>query len=121
MKMSHAYMKETIDVLKTQDYVVTTSVDQMAPSVLRSRYVLAPEDVQFTLECVERSEDEDYPESYYLEWNALGPVTSTSFELDSWKHRADRVEFKYQTDVTTGRGLALVLHFPPAPGTDEKK
>ena len=46
---------------------------------------------------------------YYLAILRFHGLSSTSFRLDSWKHHADRVEFKFYALAGTGMGLSLVL------------
>lgn len=57
-----------------------------------------------------------YPDgvhTYHLAVERYHGCTSTSFPLDSWKHRPDRVEFKYYTHPETGLGLSLVIGLDP--------
>lgn len=63
-----------------------------------------------------------YPEGmerFYLRIVDYHGLESFSFELDSWKHWPDRVEFKYYPHSETGRGLSfkLWLHRPAPPSS----
>lgn len=110
MKMSGAYMLETVRHFESRGFMLTTDADTRRTKdgtllFERQRYTLKRPFEAITLETL------TYPdgrETFYLEfgWHA---ASFYSFQLDSWKHRADRVEFKFQPSNETGEGLALTV------------
>jgi hypothetical protein len=116
MEMSPEYLAETVQVLESAGFDVAREnndygdLDGPVPAL---RYDLrrgARE--HFALEVVMPS---GAPAYYFLELTSFHGLSSFSYPLDSWKHRVDRVEFRYYSDVRTGQGLALTLHLDPGP------
>ncbi len=95
--------------------VVEPRVVEGRTGFVRTRYRLVrqPHEV-LTLECLTYP---DATETYWLDFQWHG-LESTTYRLDSWRHREARVEFKYAVDADTGTGLAFVVHdrvIPPSP------
>jgi hypothetical protein len=47
--------------------------------------------------------------SYWIELIDWHGLLCTPYRLDSWKHRDDRVEFKFHVDAKTGMSLSFML------------
>lgn len=111
MEMSAAYLVETVEHLKARGYEVRDEVSQLQRDGVhifeRIRYhcFKAP-DTELVLECLTYG---DRREAYYLELVRAGRMRSFSFPLDSWKFRADVIEFKYYVHPETGLGLTFFL------------
>lgn len=112
MKMTPEWMGETVTHLESWSFTTEKTTE---PRELDGRTVFVR--TRYTLE---RAEQEklvldvlvypDHPTTYWLEvvdWHGL---VSTAYRLDSWRHRPDRVEFKYGIDPETGTGLSFTLH-----------
>lgn len=110
MKMSGTYMAETAHHFESRGFMLTIDDDERRAkdgTVLftRKRFTLKRPLESIGMEAL------TYPdgrESFFLEfgWHA---ASFFSFQLDSWKHRPDRVEFKFQPSNETGQGLALTV------------
>ena len=114
MEMTPSYLRETAEHLAASGYALETSEDQHEREGLllfvRTRYDLrCGEAEHLALECLEYA---DGVVRWYLAVEAWHGLTSTSFPLDSWKHRPDRIEFKYETSAATSLGLAFVVQLP---------
>ncbi|MEZ4400507.1 MAG: hypothetical protein R3B06_10840 [Kofleriaceae bacterium] len=117
MEMSPAYMAATAKHLEDNGWKVTRSTEDRvrdgAPVFTAARYR------------VERGADEvlsfealTYPDgvhAYYLAIDAWHGVTCTSFPVDSWKHRPDRVEWKFYVHPKTSLGLSFVVQLVAKP------
>jgi hypothetical protein len=111
--MSGAYLAETVASMVQHGFHCDTALELDAPdgagAFARTTYRLSRgTEVLFVVECC-RYPDGD--EGYYLEIARYHGLTSFSYPLDSWRHHADRVEFKLLADPDTAQGLALVLRF----------
>jgi hypothetical protein len=118
MKMSAAYLEETVAHLAQAGYAVTKSTDtkktgeQVAFERTRYECSKAP-DSNFVLEVLAYWNGS---EAYYMELVRAGPIRSFSFPLDSWKYRPSSVEFKYYIHPASGLGLSFILDLsPPTP------
>ncbi|MBO6939105.1 MAG: hypothetical protein JJ863_29315 [Deltaproteobacteria bacterium] len=113
MEMSLGYMVETVEALATKGYVVERAEEPYADdgSVVGHLFTLTKPEVELRLETVVHAED---GERYFLEIKSYHGLWSHSFELDSWKHRPDRIEFKYQPRPDGTGGLAFTLVFDEA-------
>jgi hypothetical protein len=119
MKMSADYMQETVEWMAQQGFAVHPSQDRVeSPSGAllfeRSKWLLTRDNERFALESLL------YPsgkEAWYLAIEHFHGLRCNSYPLDSWKHRAEWVEFKFQQDAETGLGLAFTLEAlnPPSP------
>ena len=111
MEMSAAWLAETVEHLEGWGFASATKRDErrLEEELVfeRTRYELARHDKeQFALECLA------YPngtESYWLEIIDWHGMLCTPYRLDSWKHKPDRVEFKFHIDPTTGMSLSFLL------------
>jgi hypothetical protein len=111
MEMSPAYLEATARHLQQAGWTLVSSTEN------RER------DGELKFIChrhrVERAVDEvlvlealTYPDgvqAYYLAIEEWHGITCTSFPLDSWKHRADRVEFKFYSHPSTNLGLSFII------------
>jgi|GEM_PF-1479109 len=116
MEMSTAYMTETVEYLETQGFRrTTTPLTKERDGVViyegeRHELVVGQADTEFL--ALEVFRYPDGTERYFLELVAFHGMMSYPFELDSWKHRPDRVEFKYYAPADTGVGLSFILSLP---------
>ena len=110
MEMSLAYMEETVNALATKGYAVERSQETYdeALAVTGHTFVLTKPSVELRLETVLHPEDGS---RYFLHIVDYHGLWSHCFELDSWKHRPDRIEFKYQPRADGSGGLAFTLVF----------
>ncbi len=113
MEMSIKYLNETADALEGLGFGVERILEPDAPSgkgvFARHRFVLSRPDEKLVMEGLV------YPDGtvrYYLEFVDFHGIHSFSFPLDSWKHRPERIEFKYYERLDTGEGLSLTLKLP---------
>ena len=116
MEMSPEYLAETVQVLETAGFDVGRERDDYGDAdspVPALRYLLQRGvHEHFVLEVVMPP---DAPARYFMELTSFHGLSSFSYPIDSWKHRSDRVEFRYYSDVRTGQGLALTLRLEPEP------
>lgn len=110
MQMSLTYMEETVAALATKGYAVERTLQPIDEegTVVGHQFVLTKPSVELHLETVVHPEVES---RYFLEITNYHGLWSHSFELDSWKHRDDRIEFKYQPRPDGTGGLAFTLVF----------
>lgn len=113
MEMSPEYAAETARVLEERGYDCLTSTERrMDGETLRyeaTRYELTAPGRALILELLA------YPDGevrYFLEIADYYGLSSYSFELDSWKHRDDYVEFRYYTNPETGGALTFKVGYP---------
>ncbi len=117
MEMSAHYMRETVAFLATKGYNVTTEQDEKRRDeqliFVRERHTISRgAQESFLLETLTYP---DQTETYFLEIKHYFALHSFSFPLDSWKHRPEKIEFKYYTHPETGLGLSFILSFPNEP------
>ena len=120
MKMSLDYLAQTVAHMGDRGFAVSKSEDvARTPQVEGQPGEVLFERVRYTL--TRRAGEElvleglRYPtgeETYFLEIADYHGLSCFSFELDSWKHRPDRVEFKFYARPDTGLGLAVTLQLP---------
>lgn len=110
MEMSLAYMEETVAAMADHGFSVVGVADAFEKEgqvvYRRNRFELTRgvgEDL--VLECLEYP---DLRRTYWLELRRMGRIRANLFELDSWKHRADQVEFRYYARLD-GVALTFVL------------
>ncbi len=111
MKMSLEYMQQSADLMSTHGYALTVErVDygDESLSVPAVRFVLRRDRQHLVLETVQHP---DVGERYFAEIVHFHGLHANSFELDSWKHRDDRIELKFQARDDGSGGLAFVLSF----------
>ena len=106
MEMSHEYMRETADALTGFGFALETAEEDYGEGVRGTKYVLRRPEEELTLETVEHPEE---GETYFLEIGAFHGLKTFSIQLDSWKHRPDRIELKYFSLPGTGRSLSFTL------------
>ena len=110
MEMSAAYLRQTVEHLKSNGYTVNESEDSRERGgqrvFERTKFCCQKGENSFVLELIEYP---DGTEAYYLEILRMGSIRSTSFPLDSWKYRPQLVEFKYCIEPRSGLGLSFVL------------
>lgn len=119
MKMSAEYMQETVDWMVEQGFASERSTDSPAspsgqPLFERITWVLTRGEERFSLEAL------NYPdgrEAWFMAIERFHGMRVNSYPLDSWKHRAQYVEFKFNQDAETGLGLSFFLDAvsPPSP------
>lgn len=114
MDMSLDYLRETVEVFASRGFDVETeesSVEREGEVVHTTvRHLLRRgSDEDFAFSCVRYP---DGTESYWLEIRRFHGLRTFDTELDSWKHREDRVEFKYYPRED-GVGLCFILDLPP--------
>ncbi len=113
MEMSPDYARETAEALESCGYDRVTeeeTVSHAGEDCYRSiRHRLTAAQQKLVLECVIYPDDDV---RYYLELVRYFGLRSSSFPLDSWKYRDDRVEFRYYTQPSTGAALTFVLTYP---------
>ncbi len=113
MKMTLEYLGETVASLAGHGFDVVREEDEAHRGEVllfrRVRYRLE----RGCAECVV-IEALSYPDDSVAWWLAVEQwhgLVANSFPVDSWKHREDRVEFKYYAPAETGLGLAFTLWF----------
>ncbi len=114
MEMSADYMRQTAEHMAAKGYALEVERDEKERDgqriFVRDRYALTRNDNEhFILECITYP---DGQEKYFIEVKRYHSIYTFSFPLDSWKHRPDRVEFKYYALPETGLGLSFILNFP---------
>ena len=109
MEMSLDYMRETAEALEKKGYALSTEEEDYGDDVRGYRFHFEKPGQTFSLETVVHPAR---GETYYLEISDYHGLRSHSFELDSWKHRADRIEFKYQPRADGTGGLAFIIGLP---------
>ena len=110
MEMSLGYMEETVDAMGGKGYAVERLCAHYddASTITGHTFVLTRELVELRMETVVHPEE---GERYFLELVNYHGLWSHCFELDSWKHRPDRIEFKYQPRADGSGGLAFTIKF----------
>jgi hypothetical protein len=110
MEMTLAYMEETVGGMAGHGFAVVGVADAFEKDgeivYRRNRFELsrgAEEDL--VLECLEYP---DLTRTFWLELRRIGRIRANVFELDSWKHRADQVEFRFYARPD-GVALTFVL------------
>jgi len=108
--MSLGYLHETIQALEERGYTSLKTEDNLEKDGVkifdRTRYELTHgEEVQFNLEYLLYPNGE---ETFWLEIKKYYKMWSYNFEIDSWKYRDDRVEFRYYTRED-GVALTFIL------------
>ncbi len=115
MEMSHAYMRETAEKMPRSGYLLKVSEKRYGDAdgdALGTRYLLSlGDDKLIELEAVVHPE---VPERYYLSLHRWHDLSITSYQLDTWKHFKDRVEFKFDINVRTGMGLSFIVSLQEA-------
>jgi len=113
MEMSPEYALETARIMSERGYALETDEkERIDGDVLRFKgvyYRLSTAQQKLVLEVLH------YPDAgvrYFLEITEYYGLSSFSFELDSWKHREDYIEFRYYTNPETGGALTFKLKFP---------
>lgn len=118
MEMSNAYLTETVESLASKGFTRNSSdfKHQRDGELIYEgvRHVLQRPDEQFALECLQYP---DGTEQYFLEIVGFHGMMTYPFQLDSWKHRDNRVEFKFCAPQETGVGLSFILALPRPPST----
>jgi hypothetical protein len=112
MEMSTEYFRESVTHLTRYGFVATEEVisygDDERQPIQSVRVILARGAVErLALECVSRPVGDSL---FYLEIETFHGLRAPSFQLDSWKHWPDRIEFKYRSDPSTAEGLAWILY-----------
>lgn len=105
-------MAETVCKMEEKGYSAereTVSLSEGGPTVHRYR-LLRDDTSRITLEHIPYEDGH----RYFIEVHNHFGLAMTSFEMDSWKHREDRVEFKFYIHPQTGMGLSFILYFQPA-------
>jgi hypothetical protein len=110
MEMSLAYMEETVAAMADHGFSLLAVADAFEKDGLvvyrRNRFELSRgSDEQIVLECLE------YPDArrtYWLELVRICRIKANVFELDSWKHRPEQVEFRFYARPD-GVALTFVL------------
>ncbi|MFT6143895.1 MAG: hypothetical protein ACJAZO_001408 [Myxococcota bacterium] len=112
MKMTGEYLTETTARFAEVGFTVAVVTDQDTTDgelhYDRDRHILT----RGTREHIE-IEHITYPDGTVAWWLMIVTwhgLRADSFPMDSWKHRSDRVEFKFMASQETGLGLALVVH-----------
>ncbi|MCH9688240.1 MAG: hypothetical protein K0V04_42810 [Deltaproteobacteria bacterium] len=110
MLVTTEYMAETASAMIEAGYKCELeSIDRLRDGHLiyeGRRWTLRRDGVVLELEALR------YPggnEVFYLKIVQYHGISASSFPLDSWKLRPERVEFKYYTHPETGIGLAFDL------------
>lgn len=110
MEMSLAYMQETVAAMTDHGFSFIPVADVFEKDGVlvyrRNRYELsrgAEEDL-----VMEYLEYPDGTRTYWLELRRMHKLKAHLFELDSWKHRPDQVEFRYYARID-GVALTFVL------------
>jgi hypothetical protein len=111
MEMNMAYFRATLERMSGAGFEVATEsdthTDQGSLVFTRTKALCSKgEACRLNFESLEYAAGQV---DFYLEILAMGRMRSFSFPLDSWKHHADRIEFKYRADPQTGLGLALTM------------
>ena len=114
MKMTAAWMEETVASLEGQGFVCEreTAPRELEGVVVfeRTRYVLRRDDGRRRL-AVEVLVYPNGTETYWLEVMDWYGLSFTPYQLDSWRHRDDRLEFKYGVDPETAMGLSFTIRY----------
>ena len=111
MEMTTAYLRETVAHIAKHGWAHEVTHDEAARDgvmVYRSEVheLRRPDGAHLRLEAIAYA---DGRHRWYLEFTEFGGLACTSYRLDSWRHREDRVELKFYADPDTGEGLSLVL------------
>lgn len=110
MKMSLGYLRETVEALAAKGFAATVTEttrerDGAVVFVAHRHELTRGARERLILSCLRYP---DGRETYWLEIADYHGLHADEFELDSWKHRPDRIEFKYYSRED-GVGLAFVL------------
>ena len=97
MEMSLEHMRATVSALTRSGFAVTETSQALRRGnehlYDRTRFELARgRDEDLVLECLVYP---DGRETYWLEIRRLLTMRAFNFQLDSWKHREDQVEFRF--------------------------
>ncbi len=116
MEMSPEYALETVRIMSERGYTLETEeMERIDGDVSRFKgvyYRLGSAQQRLVLEVLH------YPDTrvrYFLEIAEYYGLSSFSFELDSWKHHEEYIEFRYYTNPETGGALTFKLRFPNSP------
>ncbi len=115
MKMSAAYLAQTVAHLEKAGYQITETSDtkESNGAVAFHRTSYRCHKAQAAALVLELLLYPDGREAYYLEILQAGVLRSLSFPLDSWKFRPTLVEFKYYIHPNSGLGLSFILDLKP--------
>ncbi|MBX2867594.1 MAG: hypothetical protein KTR18_02910 [Acidiferrobacterales bacterium] len=113
MEMSPEYALETVKVMANRGYTLEVQEkERVDGDIVRFKgvyYHLGADQQKLVLEVLH------YPSQevrFFFEIVEFYGLSSFSFELDSWKHRDEYVEFRYYTNPETGGALTFKLKFP---------
>lgn len=108
MEMSPAYLGETAKFLEGKGFSLDREETDYRGdgAVVGRKFVLRRDSEHLILEVVEY---QDGAPKYFLKVENYHGLSTFSFPLDSWKHRPDRVEFKYVPVDDTGLGLSFTI------------
>jgi hypothetical protein len=114
MEMSPAYAAETAEALSQKGFsVMREPLPEDTDGVLvyeGDRYTFEAEGERLVLEVLTYVSDGEH--AYFLEIADFHGLRTFSFPLDSWKHRDNRIEFKFVADPRTAMGLAFTVPLP---------
>ena len=110
MEMSLAYMQETVAAMGEHGFAVAAVADALEKDgdvvYQRHRFELRRGEAEdLVLECLEYA---DGKRTYWLELRRMHSIRAHLFELDSWKHRSEQVEFRFYARPD-GVALTFVL------------
>ncbi|HWH11855.1 MAG TPA: hypothetical protein VG165_12060 [Solirubrobacteraceae bacterium] len=110
MEMSLAYLEETVAAMADHGFSVVAVADAFEKEGVvvyrRNRFELTRgADQDLVLECLEYP---DLKRTYWLELRRMSAIKANLFEIDSWKHRPEQVEFRYYARAD-GVALTFVL------------
>ena len=109
MEMTLADLRETVDVIASNGFRSNETVETVtngagAPLYDRHAFELRRStNEDLVLECLIYP---DGTETYWLELRRMHRLKTFPFQIDSWKHHADRIEFRY---YARDDGVALTL------------
>ena len=112
--MSLSYMRQSATFLSQWGFEVEEKEGVLgsdaAGDCISHQFRLRREGEELVLEAVVHP---TYGLRYFLEIVHFHGMSSFSFPLDSWKHRDERIEFKYYCLPNDGRGLSFILTRKP--------
>ena len=119
MEMSRAYLEETVAAFTSRGWTEAVETERVGDagdkdSFVRTQWRLDRPDKVFVLELVDHATE---GERYFLEIVGFHGLRTYSLELDSWKHRPDRIEFKYLAHPELGMGPYFILDWPQEPSS----
>lgn len=117
MKMSLAYMEATAAHMASKGWQVTRTEktherDGQLVFVAHQFALARGDGARFEMETLVYA---DETLAYYLAIAAWHGLSVTSYPLDSWKHRPDKVEFKFAISPDSGLGLSFIVQLPDPP------